>query len=74
MDLHSNTTFWYRQFDGTPALPAKDGSSGRYHFPGDITLTDDTLFKKITDSLGPVLLSAQSKLKILVPPPSVICF
>jgi hypothetical protein len=68
MDLHSNTTFRYRQFDGTPALPAKDGSSGRYHFPGDVTLTDDALFKKITDSLGPVLLSAQSKLKILIPP------
>jgi hypothetical protein len=64
MDLHSNTTFRYRQFDGTPALPAKDGSAGHYHFPGDVILTDDTLLKKITDSLSPVLLSAQSKLNI----------
>jgi hypothetical protein len=68
MDLHSNTTFQYRQFDRTPALPGKDGSAGRYHFLGDVILTDDTLFKKITDLLSPVLLSAQNKLKILIPP------
>jgi hypothetical protein len=68
MDLHSNTTFRYRQFDRTPELPVKDRSGGRYHFPGDVILTDDTLFKIITDFLSPVLLSAQNKLKILIPP------
>jgi hypothetical protein len=57
MDLHSNSTFRYKQFDYTLALPVKEGN--RYHFPGEIKLIDDTLFKKITDSLGPVLRSAQ---------------
>jgi hypothetical protein len=59
MDLHSNSTYRFKQFGGTPALPVKDGK--KYHFPGDIVLTDDTVFQKITASLAPVLLSAQDR-------------
>jgi hypothetical protein len=72
MDLHSNSSYRFKQFDGTPALPVKDCK--KYHFPGEILLTDDMLFKKITASLAPVLLSAQNKIKVLIPPPPQVCF
>jgi hypothetical protein len=66
LDLHSNSSFRFLQFDGTLALPVKDAK--KYHFPGEIRLVADDIFKKITDSLKPVLLSAQKNVKIIVPP------
>jgi hypothetical protein len=67
LDLHSNSSFGFLQFDGTLALPVKDAK--KFHFPGEIRLVADDIFKKITDSLRPVLLSAQKNVKIIIPPP-----
>jgi hypothetical protein len=67
MDLHSNSTFRFSQFDGTQALPIKEGK--KYHFPGEILPVSDDLFKKINDSLKTILLSAQDHIKIIIPPP-----
>jgi hypothetical protein len=66
LDLHSNSTFRYLQFDGTQSLPVKEGK--RYHFPGEIKIVTDELFKKINDSVQSILLSAQEKIKIVIPP------
>jgi hypothetical protein len=66
LDLHSNSSFRFLQFDGTLALPVKDAK--KFHFPGEIRLVADDIFKKITDSLKPVLLSAQKNVKIIIPP------
>jgi hypothetical protein len=66
MDLVSNCTYRYSQFDGTQALPYKEG--GKFHFAGPVTLCSDETFKKILKKLGPVLLSAQNAKKIVIPP------
>jgi hypothetical protein len=66
MDLVSNCAYRYTQFDGTQALPYKEG--GKFHFAGPVTLCCDDTFKKILKKLGPVLLSAQNAKKIVIPP------
>jgi hypothetical protein len=66
MELFSNSTFRYTQFDGTLSLPYKDGTG--YHMNGDVTVCDDQIFKKLTAALAPVLLSAQSSPKVIIPP------
>jgi hypothetical protein len=66
MDLHGNSTFRFSQFDGTQALPIKEGK--KYHFPGEILPVSDDLFTKINDSLKTILLSAQDHIKIIIPP------
>jgi hypothetical protein len=66
LDLHSNSTFRFLQFEGTLALPVKDGI--KYHYPGELRMVSDDIYKKITDSLKPVLLSAQKNYKVIVPP------
>jgi hypothetical protein len=66
MDLFSNCSHRYRQFDGTQSLPYKEG--GRYHMPGPIETCSEETFRKIIKSLSPVLLSAQQIAKVLIPP------
>jgi hypothetical protein len=66
MDLFSNCSYRYRQFDGTQSLPYKEG--GHYHMPGPVEICSDETFRKIVKSLAPVLLSAQKFEKVLIPP------
>jgi hypothetical protein len=66
LDLHSNSTFRFLQFDGTLALPVKEGK--KYHYPGELRTVTDDIYKKITAGLQTVLLSAQKNIKILIPP------
>jgi hypothetical protein len=66
MDLFSNCSHRYRQFDGTQSLPYKEG--GRYHMLGPVEVCADDTFRKIVKSLAPVLLSAQNVAKIILPP------
>jgi hypothetical protein len=68
LGLVGNCAYRYCQFDGTQALPYKEG--GRYHFAGPVTLCGDETFKKIIKMLSPVLLSAQNALKVILPPPA----
>jgi hypothetical protein len=66
IDLLSNSTYRYEQFDGTLALPYKEG--GSYHLPGDITVCTDATFKRIIGLLQPILLSCQNVVKVIFPP------
>jgi hypothetical protein len=66
LDLFSNCSHRYRQFDGTQSLPYKE--SGKYHMPGPIECCQEDTFKKIIRSLSPVLLSCQHIKKVVIPP------
>jgi hypothetical protein len=66
MDLFSNCSHRFENFDGTQSLPFKDGS--KYHMLGPVVACNEDTFRKIIKSLAPVLLSAQSIKKILIPP------
>jgi hypothetical protein len=66
LDLFSNCSHRYLQFDGTQSLPHKEG--GRYHMAGPVVPCNEDTFKKIIRSLGPVLLAAQPAKKIIIPP------
>jgi hypothetical protein len=65
-DLLSNCSIRYVQFDDTQALAQKD--SGRYHMKGQIATCNEEIFVRILKSISPVLLSAQSEIKISLPP------
>jgi hypothetical protein len=66
LDLFSNCSHRYLQFDGTQSLPHKEG--GRYHMAGPVAPCNDDTFRRIIKSLAPVLLSAQHARKIVIPP------
>jgi hypothetical protein len=66
MELFGNTVFRFEQFDGSLSLPFKDGTG--YHMGGAITTVDENIFKKLIHLLGEVLMSAQSYIKIIIPP------
>jgi hypothetical protein len=67
MDLLGNATYRFEQFDGSTAMPFKEGY--KYHFAGKITVCPLANFKYILNLLSPIFLSAQSSLKIIFPPP-----
>jgi hypothetical protein len=66
IDLLSNATFRYEQFDGSTALPYRDGTG--YHYAGKITVCPDPNFKHILGMLQPIFLSAQNNFKVVFPP------
>jgi hypothetical protein len=66
LDVFGNGAYRYGQFDGTQSLPFKE--NGRYHYAGPVTLCGDDIFRRIIKLLGPVLLSAQTARKIVIPP------
>jgi hypothetical protein len=66
LELHSNSTFRYRQFDGTMALPYK--TSTGYHMGGDVGVCDDEAFVRLTKTAGGLLETCGECVKILIPP------
>jgi hypothetical protein len=66
LDLVSNCSHRYLQFDGTQSLPHKEG--GKYHMAGPVVPCNEDIFKRILKSLSPVLLAAQLVKKVLIPP------
>jgi hypothetical protein len=66
LELFSNSSYRYKQFDGSLSLPYKDGTG--YHMGGEITICDDDNFLKLLAALEPVLMAAQDHLKVIVPP------
>jgi hypothetical protein len=66
LDLFSNCSHRYQQFDGTQSLAQKEG--GKYHMPGPVVPCSEETFRRIIKMLSPVLLSAQAIEKILIPP------
>jgi hypothetical protein len=66
LDLFSNCSHRYENFDGTQSLPFKE--AGKYHMAGPVVPCADHTFKRIVKMLSPVLLSAQNAKKIVIPP------
>jgi hypothetical protein len=61
-----NSTFRYRQFDGTLVLPFK--TTDGYHMGGDICTCDDDSFMRTFEAIGDILDSEGAGVKILIPP------
>jgi hypothetical protein len=66
MDLLGNATYWYEHFDGSTALPYKDYKG--WHYAGKVTVCPENNFIQILSALSPIFLSAQSNLKVILPP------
>jgi hypothetical protein len=66
LELFSNSTYRYRQFDGTMALPYK--TSTGYHMGGDVGVCDDESFTRLCKSMGALLEKCGDSVKIMVPP------
>jgi hypothetical protein len=66
LELFGNSTFRYRQFDGTMALPFK--ASNGYHMEGDIGVSDDDAFVKLVNTTGELFETTARCVKIIVPP------
>jgi hypothetical protein len=66
LELFGNSTFRYRQFDGTMALPFKSGHG--YHLEGEVGACDDATFVKLCGAIKPVLDAWGTGIKILIPP------
>jgi hypothetical protein len=65
-DLLGNSSVRFEQYDGTTALPFK--SKGKFHLGGKIVTTPVDVFKKIIDSVMPVLKAKGPKPAIIIPP------
>jgi hypothetical protein len=66
LELFANSTFRYRQFDGTMALPFR--SNNGYHMEGNVGACDDNTFLKLCGSLSGVLDACNDSIKIIIPP------
>jgi hypothetical protein len=66
LDLLSNCSHRFQQFDGTQVLAQKEG--GRYHMKGPVVTCGEDTFVRIIKSLALVLLAAQDAVKVSIPP------
>jgi hypothetical protein len=66
LELFGNSTFRFRQFDGTMALPFKVNNS--YHMDGEVGVCDDETFKRLCGSVSCVIEACGDSVKIIVPP------
>jgi hypothetical protein len=60
-----NSTFRYRQFDDTMALPFKSGHG--YHMEGEVGVCDDSTFGRLINAVRPVFDACGTSTKIIVP-------
>jgi hypothetical protein len=66
LDLYSNLSYRFEQFDGTQSLPYKSG--GRYHLAGDVVACLLATFKNILESTSRLLLIGRQNSLIIIPP------
>jgi hypothetical protein len=66
LELFGNSTYRYRQFDGTMALPFK--ASNGYHLEGDVGVCDDEIFLKLVGTTKELFDAVPDCVKIVVPP------
>jgi hypothetical protein len=66
IELFGNSTFRYRQFDDTMALPFKSGHG--YHMEGEVGVCDDSTFGRLINAARPVFDACGTGTKIIVPP------
>jgi hypothetical protein len=65
-DLLGNVSVRFEQFDGTTALPYK--SNGKYHLAGRVVMTPSETFKKIVQSITPIIQAKGNKPCVVLPP------
>jgi hypothetical protein len=65
-DLLGNSSVRYEQFDSTTTLPFK--SNGRFHFGGKVVTTPKDIFKKVVESVIPILKTKGNTPCVIVPP------
>jgi hypothetical protein len=65
-DLLGNSSVRYEQFDGTTALPFK--SNGRFYFGRKVVTTPKDIFKKVVESVNPILKTKGNTPCVIVPP------
>jgi hypothetical protein len=66
MELFGNSTYRYRQFDGTMAMPYK--TSTGYHMAGNIGTCSDDSFLRTFAALDSIITDSRHGIKIFVPP------
>jgi hypothetical protein len=66
MELFGNSTFRYRQFDGTMALPYK--SQKGYHLPGKIGVSDNDSFLRTATMANELISLDGPSVRIIIPP------
>jgi hypothetical protein len=66
LELFGNSTFRYRQFDGTMALPFK--ASNGYHLEGEVGVCEDDVFLKLVATTKDLFDAIAPCVKIVVPP------
>jgi hypothetical protein len=65
-DLLGNSSVRFEQFDGTTSLPFK--SNGRFHLGGKVTVTPPNVFRKLVNSVIPILKAKGNKPCVIIPP------
>jgi hypothetical protein len=65
-DLYGNSTFCFEQFDGTQALPFKEG--GKYHLAGNVVVCNQQIFRKIIGNTIPLYSGAGDAKCVIIPP------
>ena len=65
LDLFGNSVFRATLFDGTTTMPIK--GVGGYHLPGEVGLCSDEVFKKLIETVHP-LLESLGGVGIILPP------
>jgi hypothetical protein len=65
-DLFGKSSVRFKQFDGTMSLPFR--SNGKYHLGGKVIVTPLETFKRIAESLVPILREKGNKPCVVIPP------
>ena len=67
LDLLSNSTTRFVQYDGSLALPVK-GEGGGYHLIGEVTTIDDSMVGRLVTIVSGILKTIGDAPKVIVPP------
>jgi len=65
-DLFGNTTYRYREFDGSISMIKKRENG--YHAEGPVTIAEDFSLKNIVEGVGKILKSKPECFRVIVPP------
>jgi len=65
-DLFGNSVTRYERFDGSTALPNKE--HGGYHLPGEVQVCTDEIFKKLVETVLPLIDCVPGHFKVIFPP------
>jgi hypothetical protein len=66
LELYGNSTYRYRQFDGTMALPYKLNNG--YHMEGEVGVCDTETFVRLCGTTSGIYEACKDSIKIVIPP------